>query len=124
MQTHKPSVGDDHTYEVESSIRIPNQDSKEDYVDTSDIDQKSPTYTPLNRNLLESEHLYAAPSPHANGDDDLEPDALQDKEYSCVEHGSQASHQMMASSKPTQQKKTPIDPITGEIYSYVNDEMM
>ena len=123
MQTHKTSVGDDHTYEVESSIRIPKQDSKEDYVDTSDIDQKSPTYTPLNRNLLESEHLYAAPSPHANGDD-LEPDALQDREYSCVEHGSQASSQilqMVASSKPTQQKKTPIDPITGEIYSYVND---
>ena len=123
MQTHKTSVGDDHTYEVESAIRIPNQDSKDDYVDTSNIDQKSPTYTPLNRNLLESEHLYAAPSPYANGDDDLEPDALQDREYSCVEYGQASSqiHQMVASSKPTQQKKTPIDPITGEIYSYMND---
>ena len=157
MQTH--SAGDDHTYEVESSIRNPNQDSKEGYVETytrnpnqdskegyvetytqnlnqdskedyvetyTDVDQNAPTYTPLNRNLLESEHLYAAPSPHANSDD-LEPDALQDKEYDNVEYGSQASnqiHQLTASSQPNQQKKTPLDPITGEIYSYVNDGMM
>ena len=125
MQTHNLSAEDDHTYEVESSIQNPNQDSKEDYVDTyTNIDQNAPTYTPLNRNLLEGEHLYAAPSSHVNGDDDLEPDALQDEEYSRVKHGSQASnkiHQSTASSQPNQRKKTPLDPITGEIYSYVND---
>ena len=65
-------------------------------------------------------------TPHANGDD-LEPDALRDKEYSCVEHGSTQIHQLIASSQPNQQNKTEgntFDPITGEIYSYVNEEIM
>ena len=65
-------------------------------------------------------------TPHANGDD-LEPDALRDKEYSCVEHGSTQIHQLIASSQPNKQNKTEgntFDPITGEIYSYVNEEIM
>ena len=131
MHTSNPPSGRHDPQEVESSFQNSNKvstvDSKEDYVEPyTDIDQSAPTYTPLDRNLLASEHLYMSATPHANGDD-LEPDALQDKEYTRVEHGSAQIHQLIASSQPNQQKKTQdntFDPITGEIYSYVNEERL
>ena len=131
MHTSNPPSGRHDPQEVESSFqnskKDSNKDSKEDHVEPyTDIHQSPPTYTPLDRNLLASEHLYMSATPHANGDD-LEPDALRDKEYSCVEHGSTQIHQLIASSQPNQQNKTEgntFDPITGEIYSYVNEEIM
>ena len=131
MHTSNPPSGRHDPQEVESSFqnskKDSNKDSKEDYVEPyTDIHQSPPTYTPLNRNLLASEHLYMSATPHANGDD-LEPDALRDKEYSRVEHGSTQIHQLIASSQPNHQNKTEgntFDPITGEIYSYVNEEIM
>ena len=114
------------------------------------VEVETPIYTPLDPDLLEGEHQYISATPHTSSSnlavdgDSMEAGeylnvshesqsallasgdgSRQGREYLKVQHGSQASNQyleLLTSSPPSHpQKHSSVDPVTGEIYSYVNE---